>query len=222
MFHHRKREKEGGSSMNKRMWWQAVVVTLVALAGVAVPAQGQGQVMWDAGIGVAFPQGTLGDYVKEGPSFQVEFVFPLSSHLSWMVGTNVDRFPGAKVDGGTTPEMPAMTLYRWQGGLEADLLDEISTRWRAQARAGVGGALIDTDDFLVGRDVNEFRFSWSAGFALGYQPSERVSSHLRGEVRWTPVGSHTASLLGELNPGRFDELTSTLAMPITLSVRFHT
>jgi hypothetical protein len=216
--------------MNRRTWWQVVVVTLVVVAGVAVPPQGQGQVRWEAGMGVALPQGTLGDYVDEGPSLEVEFMFPLGSRLSWMIETNLDHFPGAKVDGGTTPEMPAITLYRWHGGLEADLLDGSSTRWRARARAGVGGAIIDTANFFLpgtgtrvnGRDVNDSGVSLSAGLALGYQPSERLSTHLKGEMRWTPIGSHTASLLRVLNPGRFDELTSTLAIPITLSVGFRT
>ena len=182
---------------------RAVVAGSVLALGATGEVEAQASSLYiDGHLGVTFPVGQFSEYVQVGPTMGVQVGYPLSERLDLLVSWDVDIL-NPNYDHHT----PWMRVFRYGGGVQANLLDAEATSWRVAARATAGLGSFRSRSFYIDGSpgtppelVNKFHkfsetyFSGSGGLQIGYDTGGRASGYIAGDIHWARVNDEEALL----------------------------
>jgi len=193
------------------------ITLTMALLGWLEPAAGaaQSRVGLEAQAGLTVPTGRLGGLTDPGASFGFLAAYHVSPRVALNLDGNVDLLGGAS---GATATAPDMRIWRYGGGLSADLLP--ARRWALVGSVGAGAARFSSDRFVpdgetADRSFAHTYFTSNAGLKLGYSLSERVTTYVGARGVWIRADEDDTGVLAEIDPARFEPFGSTWSIPVT-------
>jgi hypothetical protein len=224
------------SSAASRSW---IVVALLAL-GIASPARAQ---LSEVGVrlhsGLAMPFGDFGGFYDPGIAVGVDLAYPLRERIDVVLDLGLHYLNSQS---GTY--VPDTHLWRYQVGLEGDLLGDATSRIRVRPFGGVGAVRFRTKDFQIEGATPADRSTWTnkerrnypgplfriaktylsgtGGLRLALDAGDSVTWWLSGQADWTSVGESAVDLLQKVpladELGSFGAATST-AITLGISIR---
>lgn len=202
-----------------------VILLMAAIAAIGLPAglAGQGRVSFEGQGGISMPTGRLADVVDPGPNAGVQLAYRVSPRVALNLDGDVDLFSGVRLD--SEIRAPDMRLWRYGGGLSADLLP--SSRWSLVTSAGAGVTRFSSDEFTVQGSTEEQRFrhtyfTSNAGLKLGYALGPRVTTYVGARGVWSAVDETDSEALAALDPTRLRPFGSSVTVPVTVGVNVKT
>jgi len=191
---------------------------LVLLAATGIEAQ-LDRLDVNPRAGAAFPVGTLADYANVGANFGLTVAYPVADPLGVFVNGEVDMLNGNSAFG-----LPDMNLWRYQAGVQGELLGRGRDSWSLFGHVGAGGTTFRSKEFFLDTSPEMLTFegtyfTGSAGLMLVFGSSETVQGYLGSRVHWSPIDETETQVLRDRTRGQLDSLTAALSVPVTLGLR---
>jgi hypothetical protein len=170
--------------------------------------------------GLAVPFGQFAEYTAPGASAGVQIAYPLRQPLAIVLDAGLD------VPQSGAPGLPDLRLWRYQAGVEADLLGNSAESWAVRGQLGAGGTTFRSGGFYpraagsVSDHFEKTYFTGSGGLALVFGARSPIHGYLGAKVNWTPVdGDDLASLRSAALGPAPDPLENVVSVPVTLGLR---
>lgn len=201
-----------------------LVLLTIAMAAICMPAglAGQGRVSLEGQGGISLPTGRLADLVEAGPNAGLQLAYRVSPRVALNLDGDVDLLNGVRLD----PELraPDLRLWRYGGGLSADLLPR--GRWSLVTSAGAGVTRFSSDEFTPpGSTEQKFQhtyFTSNAGLKLGYALGPRVTTYVGARGVWAAADETDSEALAALDPARLRPFGSSVTVPVTVGLNVKT
>lgn len=196
-------------------------LTLTALA--AAPTAAQNRVGFEGRAGVALPAFDLADRADPGAAVGLDLTYALGERVALVLGGDVEFLDGARLEGSDL-SFQDLTAWHYAAGVQAQLLDPVTTYWRLRTGAGVGGSTYDAD----GGESRSVPALFGS-LQLGYEVSPEADLFL-GVKSWLGLGGQEIVLVVDepLDLDAFppsDPLSGVdevaWSFPVTAGVRFH-
>lgn len=208
--------------MDGRILRYSSAIALLSTIGLARGVQAQlsnrlEDVRVDGQMGYALPVGALNDYENPGPSLGVDLAYPVSGGIDVDVDGEVDLLSGS-----SEHRAPDMRLWRYQAGLQADLLRPPGGSWSLRSVAGLGATSFRSNEFIVDYQAQKFDktyFTGSAGLELAFGTHSPFSGYITGIASWSPVKKKDTQVLEALDPGVVNTFSSAVSVPISLGFK---
>jgi hypothetical protein len=120
-------------------------------------------------------------------------------------------------------------LWKYQVGVEADLLGALSDDFGVRLFGLVGGSSMESDPFLTEDDVacpavyNELMETYlagSGGLRFGFGLSSILSGWLTGQLNWTPADENRRLILRQAANETLEPLGSTTTPSVRLGFSY--
>lgn len=208
--------------MKGRIAGYSAAAALLMILGLAPAAQAQlgrrlENVRVDSQMGFALPVGGLNDYENGGPSFGVDLAYPFRDGVDLALDGEVDLLRGS-----SQHRAPDMALWRYEAGMEADVLRPRSGSWSLRSIAGLGATTFRSREFILDYQARRFSktyFTGSAGVELAFGTHSPLSGYVSGIASWSPVKKKDTEILQELDPGAVRTFSSAVSIPISLGFK---
>lgn len=196
----------------------ALASGLALLAGTN-PAHGQADGSpWsvEARGGITVPAGDLADLPIDdvGPSVGLGVRYHLDPQVALRVDGGYETFAGESRQGGAAA--PDVSLWHYDAGIEARLLEPGESPWNVAASAGAGATTWDTDAFTVpgggsSGGLSETYFTANGGLEASYSATDDVRLIFGGQWYLQFTDEQDTRPLSELSPeleGGFDSAST--------------
>lgn len=208
--------------MNGRILRYSTAAVLLTTLGFARVAQAQltdrlKDVRLDGQLGFAFPAGQLNAYENGGPSVGVDLAYPMTDRVDVALDGEVDLMSGS-----SEHRAPDMRLYRYEAGVEADVLRPSSRNWKLESVAGLGATTFRSNEFIVDAQAERFThtyFTGTAGVELAFGTNSALSGYISGMASWSPVKKSDTEILRALDPGVLGTFSSAISLPVSLGFK---
>jgi hypothetical protein len=201
-------------------WIRRVLAGSALLAAAAPGATAQLSNLTATGhTGVAVPFGQFSEYTKYGPSAGIQISYPIREPLAIVLDAGVD-LPQSEA-----PGLPDFKLWRYQAGVEADLLGNTSEGLGIRGLLGAGVTNFRASGYFpnpgsVSEDFDETYFTGSGGLAIVFGATSPLHGYLGARLNWTRVdGDDFASLRTAALGREPDPVGDVLTVPVTLGLR---
>jgi hypothetical protein len=199
-------------------------VFLLAAAVQAQPAQAQlSEVKARLHGGILQPIAKAGDFFEFGPSVALDMAYPLSERLDLGLDLGWDYLNAPDIYAS-----PTTNLWRYEVGLEADLLgDTGDSRYILRALAEAGGTTVRSHEFWLasrrpytfkGETINQTSATATGGLRLGLRTPDGLTWWLTGKMNWLPIKETNSDALVELSRNQLDAISSAMSASITIGV----
>lgn len=201
----------------------AILIGLSLTAIGPSSAAAQNRVGFEGRAGLGLPAFELADRADAGTAVGLDLTYALSDRLALVLGGDVEFLDGQRLEG-TDLAHRDLTVWHYAAGVEAQLLDPVTTYWRLRTGAGVGGSTYDAD----GGDSKTTPALYG-NLELGYEVTPEADLFL-GVKSWLGLGGQDDVLVAEdpLDLSVFpppDPLFGVedvaWSFPVTAGVRFH-
>lgn len=134
-----------------------------------------------AGIGV--PTGDLSDSLVAnqgvGPMFGLGVSYKVAPRIALRADGDVELLKGGDLPLGLTGQSSDLNLWHYNAGVEAQLLNTETTRWRLFANLGLGATTLHVKN-TSGSD--QTKFTANGGLKLGYQVTPVANLFVGGQA----------------------------------------
>lgn len=171
----------------------AASAALAAAAVITSPGgvEAQNRVGFEGRAGAGLPAFDLADRADAGPAVGLDLTYALTDRVALVAGGDVEFLEGAGATG-TDRQLPDLTAWHYGAGIEAQLLDPVTTYWRLTTGAGLGGSTYDADG-----GESRSAFSVYGSLELGYELSTEADLFL-GVKSWLGfAGQEDVAILDE-------------------------
>jgi hypothetical protein len=217
-------------------WLVAAFVVL----GAAPSAQAQ---LSEVGVrlhsGMALPFGAFGGFYDPGVAVRVDVDYPVRDRVDVVLDLGLDF-----INSQSGTYIPDTHLWRYQLGVEADLLGDRDATFRVRPYAGLGAVTFRTKDFQVDNSTPADRSTWtnqerrnypgylekitktyltgSGGLRLALDAGDNVVWWLSGGLNWSPVGESEVAILRTVPLGaELNSFSAATNMALTLGITIH-
>ena len=171
--------------------------------------------------GIAVPLGVFADYTDIGGSFGVQITGPTLGPVDLVLSGGADF-----LNGNSTYGIPDMRLWRYQAGIDAELLGRDTERWGVRAGLGVGATTFRSNGFLVLGSPIEQSFektylTGSGAVEVVVEADENLEGYFGARAHWTPMDEDDTQVLRNRAPNGLDAISSSLSVPLTLGLRMY-
>lgn len=220
----------GSRFLAENLFQAGLSVICAILVGAGTAGRATAQTSISPNFGVTIAGGNYGAYTETAPSASLRISQALSSTTGIFVEGGLDRFEKRELQ--DQPEEyaivmgPDMQTIRFILGLERELipedLDQYSS-WSTRVRAGVGLALMESDDFQLVGGTETMSFSStspliSTGLSFGYRMGA-ATFYVDGGVNWARVDEDDTLGLASLAPFYVKSFDTAFTYPYSLGVR---
>lgn len=201
----------------------AILAAAILSALGPVPTTAQNRVGLEVRAGLGLPAFDLADRADAGTAVGLDLTYALGERVALVLGGDVEFLDGQRLEG-TDLAHRDLTVWHYAAGLEAQLLDPVTTYWRLRTGAGVGGSTYDAD----GGDSKTTPALYG-NLELGYEVTPEADLFL-GVKSWLGLGGQDDVLVADdpLDLSVFpppDPLFGVedvaWSFPVTAGVRFH-
>jgi hypothetical protein len=171
--------------------------------------------------GASIPIGQFAEYMTGGPTFGLQVEYPIREPIDLFLTADLD-----KLNGNSSFGMPDIDLYRYQAGIEADVLGRGSDRWGLRGQLGAGATRFTSASFFLydGPTTHRFKqtyFSGTAGLKLVFG-SGPLQGYLGSRLHWAPMKEAHTQVLREKSFSTLAALDTSLSVPVSLGLRVRT
>ena len=196
-----------------------------ALVMVALPLSANAQErVWNVDVQAGYELSVqdLADMSDPGPAFGLSIGRMVHDQVSIRVGGNYTLLQGEN-DIPFVAEGPGMNLFRYYADVEANIFDPQLTDWKMLLSAGVGGALLNSDDFSGGHSLGEHWPMTRLGVKAAHPIGDRVDAYLAAEANWIYMDNDSEDMkeLQRLHPHKLQPLDSSWTFPVSAGLRIH-
>lgn len=200
----------------------AALLAACAVAAVPRPGEAQNRIGFEGRAGVGLPAFDLADRADPGPAVGLDLTYALTDRVALVAGGDVEFLDGA---GGSGSELglPGLTAWHYGAGVEAQLLDPVTTYWRLTTGAGLGASTYDADG-----GTSKTAFSVFGSLELGYELSSEADFFV-GLKSWAGLDGQDMVLIQEMPTDQVFPPTDPLygvdevawSFPLTAGLRLH-
>lgn len=204
----------------------AIAAVLAAFALTALgpaAAEAQNRVGFEGRAGLGLPAFDLADRAGAGTAVGLDLTYALGERVALVAGGDVEFLPGEELEGSDLA-FQDLTVWHYALGLEAQLLDPVTTYWRLSTAAGVGASTYDADGGESRTTPALF-----GSLELGYEVSPEADLFL-GVKSWMGLGGEDETLVVQ-DPLDLDVFPPSdplfgvesvaWTFPVTAGIRFH-
>jgi hypothetical protein len=200
----------------------------VVLLGSSEPLQAQEGILLRFDAGLVTPFGATNDYFDPGPSISGGVEFPLRERLSILANVSVDH-----LNNNDFWPVPDTRLWRYQVGLQADLLRAAGAGLALQVFGLIGAGTTESDRFLPenfelpppgqlpeSHELMETGFSGSGGVRLGFGLNNITSGWLSAQVNYNSGDENRLLLLQDAVNDTLDPISSITTAAVRLGFAY--
>lgn len=208
--------------MNSRMILRGALVLGFLLVGSSDALRAQ-ELRFDAGL--ATPLSGADDYFDPGPTFSGELEYPLQDRLSILGNVNVDL-----LNNNDFWPVPDTRIWRYQVGLQADVLGDAVDAVGVRVFGLVGLATTESDPFVPEdfevqfpvqpHELAENGFAGSGGVRLGFGLDNITSGWISAQVNWNSGDEERFLLLQDAANQTLDPISSVVTGSLRLGFSY--
>lgn len=199
---------------------------VAALVMVALPLSANAQErVWNVDLygGYELPVQDLADMTDPGPSFGLSIGRMVHDQVSIRVGGDLALLAGED-EVPFVGSFPDMQMFRYWADVEANIFDPNLTDWKMLLSAGVGGAILNSDDISDGgQSLGEHWPMTRLGAKVAHPVGDRVDLYLSADANWVFMDADSPEMkeLQRLHPQKLQPLDSSWSFPIRAGLRIH-
>ena len=200
-------------------WIRRIFVGSALLVACATAVEAQLANLAATGYtGVAVPFGKFAEYTDVGVSAGLQLEYPLGAPLDLFLNAGLDHLNGG------APGLPDFKLWRYEAGVETDLVGNTAERWGIRGHLGAGATSFRTAGFYpnFGRTPETFEKTYLtgvSGLSLVFGGDSPVQGSLGARLHWTPLDEDDIGALRSAAWPALEPVEHAISVPITLGLR---